>query len=223
MTAPVAAVASEAAAGTGAEGSSLVASKTPATARMSTRPSAGRRAAGSAARTAGSPAGRSAGSTAAGAAAGSSIGNRSGGRSASKGKGGGGSGPKHSHAGRVLIAEFIGCLAIVALSGLTDKHKDDSPGDLIKRLSGVTALFVLLGLLSSGGRSAGRIAAAFGGVVTVTLLVSDRDVLTVITNRFGTPSSTGAAGPDDSGTVTVANPTAATVPGLGGGYRGYVR
>jgi hypothetical protein len=118
----------------------------------------------------------------------------------------------------VLIAEFVACLVIVGLSGLAPKHAGEAPGSLVKRLSGVAALFALLGLVSSGGRTAGRIAAAFGGLVTVALVVSDQDILTTITSRFGTPASTGPAGPPGDGQILVDSPAP-----TGGGFRGYVR
>lgn len=100
---------------------------------------------------------------------------------------------------RLLMGEFITCAVIVSLSPLTDRHKSDTPGRLMKRNSAVAVLFLLLALVSAGGRGAARVAAALGGLVTVALLVSERDIFTVVAQRFNGPESSGPAGPPGSG------------------------
>jgi hypothetical protein len=89
----------------------------------------------------------------------------------------------------------VACALILALSPLTDKHKTDTPADWLKRATGICALFMILGLAGSAGPRASRTAAAFGGLVLVTLLVSDRDVLTKIAARFGATVDSAPAGP----------------------------
>lgn len=96
---------------------------------------------------------------------------------------------------KILIGEFVVCLVITALSPLTDKHKKDSPADMMKRMSAVAVLFIILGLVGGGGRSAGKMAAGFGGIVTLVLLLSERDVLTVLAEKFSTPGKSGPTGP----------------------------
>lgn len=96
---------------------------------------------------------------------------------------------------QILVTEFIACVIVLALSPLTDKHKTDTPGDWMKRASGISALFVLLGLIGATGDRAAKAASAFGGLVLVVLLVTDRDIFTVIAKRFGGPTPDGPAGP----------------------------
>ena len=96
---------------------------------------------------------------------------------------------------RALVAEFIACVVILALSPLTDKHHTDTPGAWMKRATGVCALFIVLGLIGAAGPRAGKAAAGFGGLVLVTLLVTDRDVFAVVAKRFGAPPASGPAGP----------------------------
>ena len=90
-----------------------------------------------------------------------------------------------SHARRVLLAEFTLCLAVLAFSPLTDKHKTETPAAFMKRASATMGVFFLLGLVSTGGRGASRAAAAFGALVTLVLLISQRSILTVLTARMG--------------------------------------
>ena len=99
------------------------------------------------------------------------------------------------HGRRVLVAEFVACAVVVAFSPLTDKHKQDSPVALMKRSSAVAVLFFLLALVSTAGRGASRIAAAFGGLVLVVLLVSERDLFAVLAQRFNANPNAGPAGP----------------------------
>jgi hypothetical protein len=99
---------------------------------------------------------------------------------------------------KALVAEFTVCLLIVALSPLTDTHKTDPPGAWMKRMAAVMGVFLVLAILSAFGRGAARTAAAFGGLMAVTLAVSERDLFTKIADIFGgvpqaeTPSHAGA-------------------------------
>lgn len=102
---------------------------------------------------------------------------------------------------RLLVAEFVLCLVILALSPLTDKHKSEGPTAFLRRGSAVCALFFILALISSGGRGATKVAAAFGGLVTLTLLVSSRDVFAVLAAKFASTSDGSPAGPTDVGDV----------------------
>lgn len=104
-----------------------------------------------------------------------------------------------SSAHRLLVAELVASVLIVALSPMTDKHKLDSPATFIKRLSAVAALYVILGLVASAGRGPARFAAGFGGLVTLSLMLSSRDVFVVLAQRFGADLNEGPAGPPDVG------------------------
>jgi len=83
---------------------------------------------------------------------------------------------------RLLVAEFVLCMVVLAFSPLTGKVPAASK--FMKRGSAIMALFFLLGLISSAGRQASRAAAGFGGLVTLVLLISDRSIFTVLTAKF---------------------------------------
>jgi hypothetical protein len=104
--------------------------------------------------------------------------------SASKGSSGG------FNAHRVLVMEFVICIIILGLFPLT-KGEDDklSPGAWMKKGSAVCSLFLLLGLLSSGGKTAAKVATAFGGIVTLTLLVNERTIFVRIAELFNKTNS----------------------------------
>jgi hypothetical protein len=86
---------------------------------------------------------------------------------------------------RILVAEFLVCMVIAALSPLTDRKKDEPATAHMKRLTAIMGLFFVLGLVSAGGRGAAKLAAGFGGLVTVTLAISDRDLFMKIGSIFG--------------------------------------
>ena len=86
---------------------------------------------------------------------------------------------------RVVVAEFMICMIVIALSPLTDKRKQELPVVHLRRLSAVMAVFLILGLVSAMGRGAGKVAAGFGGLVTVAIVMSDRDLFMKIGDLFG--------------------------------------
>lgn len=90
-----------------------------------------------------------------------------------------------SSARRVLVAEFIVCMVVLAFSPITDKHREESPGAFMKRASATMGVFLILGLISTGGRGASRAAAGFGGLMTLVLLISQRSIFTVLATKFG--------------------------------------
>lgn len=102
---------------------------------------------------------------------------------------------------RVLVAEFVVCIIILALSPVAaPEGSEPKPGDWMKKGSAMCGLFLLLGLLSSAGRGAGKVAAAFGGLVVLMLLVDQRSLFTVLARKFTSPSSEAARiGPPDEG------------------------
>lgn len=83
---------------------------------------------------------------------------------------------------KALVAELLICLVITALSPMT--KNEDTPGRLVKQFTALLLLFFGLGLLTSAGRGAARVAAAAGGVVTLVLVVSQRDFLVKIAEIF---------------------------------------
>jgi hypothetical protein len=88
-----------------------------------------------------------------------------------------------SAARKVLLAEFCSCMVVLAFSPLTGKSP--SAGAFMKRGSAIMGVFFLLGLVATAGRGAARASAAFGGLVTLVLLVSDRSIFTVLAKKLG--------------------------------------
>lgn len=86
-------------------------------------------------------------------------------------KGGRGSNPR-----RMLVAEFVVCTIILALSPLSAKHKDDDVVKWMARGGAISLVFLVLGLVAAISDKAGRVAAAMGLTIMVGLLVSDADV-----------------------------------------------
>ena len=105
---------------------------------------------------------------------------------------------------RILIAEFIVCVIILGLTPLAGKPGELGPVRFMKRGSATCAFFVILGLVSAMGRSAGKAAAAFGGLVTVVLLVDQRSAFGTLatmlnaTDEDRDADAAAALGPDDS-------------------------
>lgn len=96
---------------------------------------------------------------------------------------------------RLIVGEFLACMLLVTFGPLGTAHKGEGAGSWMKRASAILALFFVLGLITTAGKSAARAAAAFGGLVTVTMLVTNRDIFTLLGRNFGA-----ADVPDDSGT-----------------------
>jgi hypothetical protein len=191
------------------------------------RAAGGRAAAGKAAQSAGGGAGRAAaGGGTGGAAARPTWRKPKGGGldpsdvlPASGGKGGGpsktwrkrasslsGTGPVATYR-RALVAEFLVCVILLAFSPLAEDKGKTKPASIMKRGSATAALFVILGLMSSAGRGAARAAAAFGGLITLVLLIDQRGAFATMTKLLGADDSedddgTSGAGPDDGDLIS---------------------
>ena len=83
---------------------------------------------------------------------------------------------------KALVAELVLCLLLVAFSPLSDTKAPDA-GAFLRQSSALAALFILLGLLSAAGRGPTRLAAGVGGIVTLGLAVSHRDILVQVAKR----------------------------------------
>lgn len=102
---------------------------------------------------------------------------------------------------RALVAEFALCTVILALSPLAAPEGKTSPKDWMKRGSALCGVFMLLGMASSIGPKAGRASVALGGLITVVLLIDQRSMFGVISDRMkttGTGSTPDVGPPDDS-------------------------
>lgn len=95
---------------------------------------------------------------------------------------------------RWIVTEFAVCAVIVALAPLTDKKRDDPPNAFIKRMSAVMLLFFVLGIVSSAGRGPAKVAAGFGGLVTLALAVSERNLFAKLADIFATSDEKAATG-----------------------------
>jgi hypothetical protein len=100
----------------------------------------------------------------------------------------------NGRARQAIVAEFAVCIVIAALSPLTDRRKTETPGGFMKRMTALMAVFLILGLISSFGRTASRLAAGVGGLVTVALAVSERDLFTKVGGIFGSTTDAPAPG-----------------------------
>jgi hypothetical protein len=77
----------------------------------------------------------------------------------------------------VILAEFVAAIVLVALSPVASKANPDglSPyaGKDMVKLGAVTGVYFILALLSTGGQSAGRYAAWFGGLILLAVGLSE--------------------------------------------------
>lgn len=124
--------------------------------------------------------------TVAGAAVGAGVGAAAGNRAGRKQK----RAEKRAAQGpyvRILTAEFVICTIILALSPIGQEKTN--PGQWMKKASAVCGLFLTLGLISSAGPGTAKATAAFGGIVTLTLLVNERNIFGVIAKKIGSPSA----------------------------------
>ena len=104
---------------------------------------------------------------------------------------------------KLLIAEFVICLILLALSPLT--KPDVGAKDWMKKGTGIALVFIILGFGGSVGPKSQRAMAQFGALVTVALLINQRALFGVLTSKFG--SSKPAPPPaHPAGNATVAVP-----------------
>ena len=102
---------------------------------------------------------------------------------------------------RMLKAEWVLCMVILALSPLADPEGEEGAGAAFKRCAACTGVFFLLGLVATGGPKAAKAAAGFGGLVTVALVLSSRDVFGAVAARVQA-GFTGGAQSGDLGAAT---------------------
>jgi hypothetical protein len=127
--------------------------------------------------------------------------------------------PRRNYQG-IILAEYIAVVALIALTPIATKQNQDSPGlspyagkDIV-RLASLTLLYLMLGLLSVGGRGPGRVAAWLGGLFLITEglyeasnLVKDFGLFTgalsaaASTSGGGTPAGTSTSPTSTPGTT----------------------
>jgi hypothetical protein len=114
---------------------------------------------------------------------------------------------------RALIAEFLICILILALSPVARPAGDVKPADWMKRGSAMCGVFILLGMTSSIGPRAARAAVALGGLITLALLLDQREIFGVLTKRLKKDDTAGIVEDDTPEDDTPAQPIPVT-PGL---------
>ena len=120
---------------------------------------------------------------------------------------------KRTGARRLLLTEFIVCVAVLGFGTLVPApkgSKDEGMAHLLVKGTALSLLFFVLALVGSSGKKAGRAASGIGGLVTAAYLLTSSDmynILSWITSFYGRPGSPGA------GVVTTA---------YHGGYAGTV-
>ncbi|MFJ8719744.1 hypothetical protein ACIRD9_42535 [Streptomyces violaceus] len=106
-----------------------------------------------------------------------------------------------------LIAEFLICVILLGLSPLAKKPGEMGPIRFMKRGSATCAFFIILGMVSAGGKGAAKAAAMFGFLVTLVLLVDQREAFGKLAKTLNSTPEDEAAdaaaandqlGPDDS-------------------------
>jgi hypothetical protein len=130
-------------------------------------------------------------------------------------KGGRGSNPR-----RMLVAEFVVCTVILALSPLSAKHKDDDVVKWMARGGAISVVFLVLGLVAAISDKAGRVAAAMGLTIMVGLLVSDADVFQNFLAGLQVPKRKEDGIAPGTGDVDVPPSSTQTPPGAVGGVGG---
>jgi hypothetical protein len=106
---------------------------------------------------------------------------------------------------RIIVAEFALCIVIAALSPLTDRKKTEPASGWMKRMTAIVGLFFILGLVSAAGRGSARFAAGLGGLVTVALAISQRDLFMKLGSIFA--SDTDVPEPFDADRDLIAGDT----------------
>jgi hypothetical protein len=96
-------------------------------------------------------------------------------------------------ASKLVLAEFVVCMVILILSPLTSKGSQDLDKQgaihVTLKASALAFIFFVLALISAGGRNASRVAAGFGGVITLGYVVSQADVFAQVAKLFPVPST----------------------------------
>lgn len=89
----------------------------------------------------------------------------------------------------LLIAEFLVCFIVLALSPVVG---DVSAGTWMKKGTATAMLFVALSLIGETGPRTKNAVTALGGLITLTVLVTHRDIFTMISGKFGGQSKSAA-------------------------------
>lgn len=160
---------------------------------------AGRVAAKKASQTAATDAAGTAASAGGGGGPGGGKGTQGGGKESGGGGGGQSGGKKAQSSGKsktkravswawsgskkLLMAEFVLCVVVLALGSLTSDPKEgkSAAGRAMVKGSAFALIFFLLAILSAGGKGAAKSATAVGTLITVSYTLTSSDVHAVVT------------------------------------------
>jgi hypothetical protein len=98
---------------------------------------------------------------------------------------------------RLLLAELLVCLTVLGLGTVVaPRGSKDGVPRLMVRATALSALFLILALASSAGRTAAKGAAGLGALVTVTYLVGSSDATDIFAwaSQYFSRQGTGGAG-----------------------------
>jgi len=109
---------------------------------------------------------------------------------------------------RVIVAEFIVVVLVVALAPFTRKQRDNvSPyyGQDLVQLVAIMAAYFVLGLVAQAGQGSARVAAWFGGLLAVGIGLGEAAYLAKVFDLFGAVQAKASQpagesqGPQDAG------------------------
>lgn len=104
---------------------------------------------------------------------------------------------------KMLVAEFLVCILLLGLSPLAKKDGEMSATRFMKRGTATCFFFIILGIISGFGAGAAKSASMFGALVTLVLLVDQREAFGKTAQLLNAPdanpdASTAGVGPDES-------------------------
>lgn len=90
-----------------------------------------------------------------------------------------------SHGRKWLLAEFVLCVLLLGLSGMTGGGRDDAQNTgshMAIKGSALAGVFLVLGLVSAGGKGAEKAAGALGLVVTLAYIYNEGPTFKIISD-----------------------------------------
>lgn len=84
---------------------------------------------------------------------------------------------------KILVAEFVICALVVVFAPMS-KTQDD-PRRWMRQMTALFLLFAGLGAVTAAGKGAAKVSAAFGGVITLSMLLGQANFITRIAGIFG--------------------------------------
>lgn len=97
---------------------------------------------------------------------------------------------------RLVLAEYLVCMTVLGAGTIVaPQGQNGGVPRLVVRGTALSALFMILALVSSAGRSAEKVAAALGGLITVSYVVTSKDSVNLFNWMAGFFSKAGTGAP----------------------------